>query len=113
MTNSVKQQENVIKNAMDEQAEGSSQVLQSISEIHSSTEIVKNNTSTLLDGGKEIVSEMGRLAEASYEISNAVSLITEESNAISEAVDKVSKDSEENKESLDQVHTNVSVFKLK
>lgn len=112
LTNSVKQQENVIKNAMDEQAEGSSQVLQSISEIHSSTETVKNNTSTLLDGGKEIVSEMGRLAEASYEISNAVNLITEESSSINRAINIVKEDSETNKASLNQVHNKVAEFKL-
>lgn len=112
LTNSVKQQENVIKNAMDEQAEGSNQVLQSISDIHNSTDIVKNNTTILLDGGKEIVNKMSLLAEASYEISNAINLITDGTSNISEAVKKVSNDSEENKESLNKLQNHVTEFKL-
>lgn len=112
LTNSVKQQENIIKNAMDEQSEGSNQVLQSISDIHNSTDVVKNNTAILLDGGKEIVNKMSLLAEASYEISNAINLITDGTSNISEAVRKVSNDSEENKESLNKLQNHVAEFKL-
>ena len=112
LTNSVRQQENIIKNAMDEQAEGSSQVLQSISDINSSTEVVKQDTVTLIEGGKEIVKEMGTLAETSYEISSAVSSITEESSSINRAIDIVKEDSETNKASLNQVHNKVAEFKL-
>ena len=97
---------------MDEQAEGSSQVLQSISDINSSTEVAKQDTVTLIEGGKEIVKEMGTLAETSYEISSAVSSITEESSSINRAIDIVKEDSETNKASLNQVHNKVAEFKL-
>ena len=48
LTQKVQQQEGVIKNAMDEQDAGSAQVLQSISEIQTSSDIVKENTGIII-----------------------------------------------------------------
>ena len=112
LTNSVQQQESIIKNAMEEQTEGSNQVLQSISDIQSSTEIVRNNAEVLFEGGKEIVNEMGILANESSEINCAINVIVSGTEQISDAVKKVTVDSEQNKESLNEVHRKVSEFKL-
>ena len=112
LTNSVQQQESIIKNAMEEQTEGSNQVLQSISDIQSSTEIVKNNAEVLFEGGKEIVNEMGILANESAEINCAINVIVSGTEQISDAVKKVTVDSEQNKASLNEVHRKVSEFKL-
>jgi methyl-accepting chemotaxis protein len=112
LTNSVRQQESIIKNAMEEQTEGSNQVLQSISDIQSSTEIVRNNAEVLFEGGKEIVNEMGILANESSEINCAINVIVSGTEQISEAVKKVTVDSEQNKASLNEVHRKVSEFKL-
>lgn len=112
LTNSVRQQENIIKNAMDEQSEGSHQVLHSISEIHSSTEVVKNNSTILLDGGKAIVSGMENLANESNEIYNAISGIVSATDQIKGSVDRINEESEQNKISLGGVHNLVSEFKI-
>jgi methyl-accepting chemotaxis protein len=112
LTNSVRQQENIIKNAMDEQSEGSHQVLHSISEIHSSTEVVKNNSTILLDGGKAIVSGMENLANESNEIYNAISGIVSATDQIKGSVDRINEESEQNKISLSGVHNLVSEFKI-
>ena len=112
LTNSVRQQESIIKNAMEEQTEGSNQVLQSISDIHSSTEVVKNNAAVLFEGGKEIVNEMGILANESSEINCAINVIVSGTEQISDAVKKVTVDSEQNKASLNEVRRKVSEFKL-
>ncbi len=113
LTNSVRQQENIIKNAMEEQNEGSNQVLQSISDIHSSTEIVRTNATSLLSGGKQIVDEMANIATESYEISTAINGIVNATDQIKSSVKKVSEESEQNKASLDIVQKHVGEFKLK
>ena len=112
MTNSVRQQENIIKNAMEEQSEGSNQVLQSISEIHSSTEVVRTNATTLLSGGKQIVDEMANLATESYEISTAINGIAACTEQISTAVGKVNSESEQNQVSLNNLQNHVNEFTL-
>ena len=71
LTNKVRQQEAVIKNAMEEQNTGSAQVLQSIRDINASSDVVKTNTDILLEGGKQIgekmpVSESGRRATGRF-----------------------------------------------
>lgn len=113
LTNTVKQQESVIKNAMDEQSAGSTQVLQSISEIRNSTDIVKNNTKILLDGSSEIGERMQELASSNYEISSSIAEISAEIVTISSKITEVKESASENKEGLDVVNKHVVEFKLK
>ena len=113
LTNTVKQQESVIKNAMDEQSAGSTQVLQSISEIRNSTDIVKNNTKILLDGSSEIGERMQELASSNYEISSSIAEISTEIATISSKITEVKDSASENKEGLDVVNKHVAEFKLK
>ena len=113
LTNTVKQQESVIKNAMDEQSAGSTQVLQSISEIRNSTDIVKNNTKILLDGSSEIGERMQELASSNYEISSSIAEISTEIVTISSKITEVKDSASENKEGLDVVNKHVAEFKLK
>lgn len=112
LTNSVKQQEEVVINAMEEQSAGSTQVLQSISEIRNSTEVVRNNSITLLEGGKQIGEEIKLLADATSEISNAMNEMASGTEQITSAILNVNQDSEKNKESLNEVFTNISSFKI-
>ena len=113
LTNTVKQQETVIKNAMDEQSAGSTQVLQSISEIRNSTDIVKNNTKILLDGSSEIGERMQDLASSNYEISSSIAEISSEIATIFSKITEVKDSATENKEDLDVVNKHVAEFKLK
>ena len=113
LTNTVKQQESVIKNAMEEQSAGSTQVLQSISEIRNSTDIVKNNTKILLDGSSEIGERMQELASSNYEISSSIAEISTEIATIASKITEVKVSASENKEGLDVVNRHVSEFKLK
>ncbi|MBR5866751.1 MAG: hypothetical protein IKZ04_02460, partial [Spirochaetaceae bacterium] len=112
LTNTVKHQEFVIKNAMDEQSAGSTQVLQSISEIKNSADVVKNNSDSLLEGGNQIVEEMGILAELTEEIIESIGQMATGTEQITNAIGVVSESSNENKDSLNQVFVNVSDFTL-
>ena len=72
---------------MDEQDAGSAQVLQSISEIQTSSEIVKENTGILLSGGKQIGEEMAHLANVTREINDAMNEMAAGSGQITKAVE--------------------------
>ncbi|MCR5613093.1 methyl-accepting chemotaxis protein [Treponema sp.] len=110
LTEKVQQQELVIKNAMDEQNAGSSQVLEAISEIQSSTETVKNNTSLLLDGGTQIGKEMTTLADLTREISDSMNEMATGSTQITKAVELCRELSTENQNKLSDVKTEVQMF---
>ena len=112
LTNKVQQQESVIKNAMDEQNAGSAQVLQSITAIKTSTEIVKENTGVLLDGGKQIGEEMRNLADVTREITESMNEMAAGSGQITKSVELCHNLSNENQSNLDSLKNNVSMFKI-
>ena len=112
LTNTVKQQEGVIKNAMEEQNAGSNQVLTSISDIKDSSEIVKNNSVMLLEGGKQIGEEMKILANTTLEISGSMTEMSAGSVQITKSVESAQNSSAENKQNLDSLKEEVSRFKI-
>ena len=112
LTNKVQKQEEVIRNAMDEQNEGNVQVLQSISEIKSSADIVRENTSVLLDGGKQIGDEMKTLENVTHEITGSMNKMALDSGKITQTVETCHKLSNENQSNLEALNKNVGMFKI-
>ena len=112
LTNKVRQQEAVIKNAMDEQNAGSAQVLQSIRDINSSTDTVKNNADILLGGGQQIGDQMHILANASSEITDSMNEIAAGSAEITKAVQACLNISSQNHDNLDSLQQEVNIFKV-
>ena len=112
LTNKVKNQEEVIKNAMNEQAAGSSQVLEFISEIKNSTDVVKENSSELLKGGKQIGSDMEKLASITAEINTALTAMADNTIQISQSVEIVDLSSEENVKNLEDMKQKVAAFRV-
>ena len=112
LTNTVRNQETVIKNAMEEQNAGSVQVLQSISEIKTSSEIVKANSDELLEGGNQIGIEMDILSQVTTDINEAMDEMMTGTEAVSKSVEEVKEFSEENKLSFEKVAGEVNKFKL-
>ncbi len=112
LTNTVREQETVIKNAMEEQSAGSSQVLVSINEIKSSSDTVQSNSSELLEGGKQIVQEMGLLSNITNEISNSMNEMVEGANLVTKAAEKSQNESSENVNKLNLLQNEVLKFKL-
>jgi methyl-accepting chemotaxis protein len=112
LTNKVQQQESVIKNAMDEQNAGSTQVLHSISDIQNSTELVKTNSAILLEGGRQIGEEMQIIADVTSEITNSMNEMAAGSGQITKSVELCQRSSTENLENLDSLRKEVSLFKV-
>ncbi len=110
LTNKVRQQETVIKNAMEEQDSGSAQVLQSISGIKNSTEAVRNNTGLLLSEGKQIGQEMQRISDGTVEITDAMNEMVAGSGQITKAVELCQNLSSENQGNLNDLQKEVNQF---
>ena len=112
LTNKVQQQEAVIKNAMDEQNAGSTQVLQSISEIQTSTDVVKENSAILLEGGKQIGEEMYLLSDVTREITDSMNEMAAGSGQITKAVELCMGLTSDNQKNFNSLRTEVGKFKI-
>ena len=112
LTKRVQQQEEVIKNAMDEQDAGSAQVLQSISEIQTSSDIVKENTGILLTGGKQIGEEMAMLANVTREINDSMNEMAAGSGQITKAVELCFNLTNDNQKNFNNLRDEVGKFKI-
>ena len=112
LTNTVKQQETVIKNAMEEQNAGSSQVLQSISDIKTSSNVVKTDSTILLEGGQQVGSEMQNLAKVTLEITNSMNEMSSGSTQITKAVLDGQNASVKNQNSISSLQKEVKKFKV-
>jgi len=112
LTNKVQQQEAVIKNAMDEQNAGSTQVLQSISEIQTSTDVVRENSGILLEGGKQIGQEMYNLANVTREINDSMNEMAAGSGQITKAVELCMDLTNTNQKNFSSLRAEVGKFKI-
>ncbi|NLM00348.1 MAG: HAMP domain-containing protein [Treponema sp.] len=103
MTATVREQEAVIMNAMHEQSEGSTQVLQAIKNMTDVTHQIKEGSDKMLVGSDDIQKEMSSLAKFSENISNNLRQINEGATQINLTVETLSKLGAKNKESLDNM----------
>lgn len=112
LTSAVKDQEQVIKSAMDEQSGGSAQILEAINEIKHTSESVRQESDELRSGGKQIGDEMNILANVTAEINSAMNEMATGTTHITAAVEEVKENSEANRSELDILEKEVANFKL-
>lgn len=112
LTTTVSRQEDVIKSAMEEQTTGSSQILESIGEIKTSSDVVQKESEELKIGGNQIGDEMQILANVTAEIKNAMAEMVEGTNEINNAINDVNTATSSNREELMELNKQVSTFKL-
>ena len=106
------EQERIITNAMTEQREGNSQVLEAMKHINETTTNVTEGSMEMLSGGEQIITEMGLLADTTKNINEKMYSMTENIIEISKAVVQVSHSSEANKQSADSLSAKIDQFKL-
>ena len=112
LTQTVKNQESVISNAMAEQNSGNQQVLQAMRAISDSTTEVKNGSAEMLVGGEQIMKEMHNLQEITTNISDNMVQITGFSNQISDAVQITTASTSNTQQSLTKIMNDLDEFKL-
>jgi methyl-accepting chemotaxis protein len=108
----VADQEESIRNSMEEQTTGSKQVLEGVSEVNEITRQVKSASQQMLEGAKEVIQESENLEKATQEITSGMNQMAAGANEINTAVHHVNGISGKNREGIDTLMREVSRFKV-
>jgi methyl-accepting chemotaxis protein len=110
--NVVTDQEENIRNAMEEQGQGSKQILEAIAQLNDITRMVKNSSMEMLEGSKEVIQESKNLERVTEEITGGMNEMAIGSDQINIAVNQVNEISVKNRENIDLLVKEVSRFKV-
>jgi methyl-accepting chemotaxis protein len=108
----VADQEENIRNAMEEQSAGSKQILDAIGQLNDVTQMVKNGSIEMLEGSKQVINESKNLEGVTQEITNGMNEMATGADQINVAVDQVNTISEKNKQSINILVAEVAKFKV-
>jgi len=108
----VAEQEEIIQNAMQEQGEGSKQILEAVSQLNLITQQVKGGSIEMLEGSKQVITEGKNLDLVTQEITEGMNEMAIGADQINSAVNSVNDISAKNKENIDILVEEVSRFKV-
>ena len=108
----VAEQEEIIRHAMEEQGEGSNQLLQGTSNLNGITQQVKAGSEEMLEGSKEVVNESQNLERATQEITGGMNEMATGAEQVNIAVHNVNDMTSKNRESINTLIKAVSLFKV-
>ncbi|MDR1047826.1 MAG: methyl-accepting chemotaxis protein [Treponema sp.] len=108
----VSDQEENIRNAMEEQSAGSKQILEAIGQLNEATLMVKGGSQEMLEGSRQVIEESKNLELATAEITNGMNEMATGADQINVSVNHVNGISGKNKENIDALVGEVSKFKV-
>jgi methyl-accepting chemotaxis protein len=108
----VADQEENIRNAMEEQGAGSQQILEAIGRLNDITQEVKGGALEMLEGSKEVIQESKNLEMVTKEITGGMNEMAAGADQINTAVTQVNGISDKNKENIDILIREVGRFKV-
>ena len=108
----VADQEENIRNAMEEQGAGSKQILQAIGQLNEITQQVKGGSTEMLEGSREVIQESKNLEIVSQEITGGMNEMATGAEQINIAVNRVNELSGQNRDNIDILVREVSRFKI-
>ncbi|MDR1287479.1 MAG: methyl-accepting chemotaxis protein [Treponema sp.] len=108
----VSDQEENIRNAMEEQSTGSRQILEAIGKLNEITRMVKGGAEEMLEGSEEVIQEGKNLEMATQEITNGMNEMAAGADQINAAVNGVNTISGDNKQNIDVLVQEVAKFKV-
>jgi methyl-accepting chemotaxis protein len=108
----VSEQEESIRNAMEEQNDGSKQILDAVARMNEITLQVKEGAQEMLEGSKGVIQEGKNLKIVTEEINSSMNEMATGANQINVSVGEVNTISGENKGNIDVLVGEVSKFKI-
>jgi len=108
----VAEQEEVINQAMKEQAEGSNQLLQGTSNLNGITQQVKAGSGEMLVGSQEVMKESQNLEKVTQEITGGMNEMSSGAEQINVAVHNINDMTQKNRQAIDTLIKEVSRFKV-
>ena len=112
LAQTVRSQELVVKNAMDEQNEGNKQVLEAMKSINDSTTSVRDSSTEMLEGADQVVKEMEVLAEVTRRITDSMQAMSHSIEGITKSVREVQNSSDQNQSDTENLAQKIDTFKL-
>jgi methyl-accepting chemotaxis protein len=108
----VAEQESNIRNAMEEQGQGSKQILDGIEQVTEITRNVKSGSEEMLEGAQQVIAESQNLERVTQEITSGMNEMAEGANEINTAVNQVNEISGKNREGIATLMGEGSKFKV-
>jgi methyl-accepting chemotaxis protein len=108
----VAQQEETIRNAMEEQGQGSKQVLNGIEQVTDITRNVKSGSEEMLEGAQQVILESQNLEKVTQEITSGMNEMASGAEQINIAVHQVNDLSGRNRDRINSLMREVSKFKV-
>ncbi|MDR2808805.1 MAG: methyl-accepting chemotaxis protein [Spirochaetaceae bacterium] len=108
----VQVQEQIIKNAMNQQDSGSSQVLQAMQKIKVITDEVKDGAGSMMRSSASVINEMEHLNETTRIMSGEVNEVTNKIDDISQIIKNLETIINETRDNVSLLSDNVSTFKV-
>ncbi|MCL2293981.1 MAG: methyl-accepting chemotaxis protein [Spirochaetes bacterium] len=108
----VAEQEDNIRNAMEEQGEGSKQLLESVSMLNEITRQVSSGSNEMLQGAREVIQESKNLEQVTQEITGGMNEMAAGASQMNVAINHVNEISGKNLEKINILAKEVSKFKV-
>ncbi|MCL2374234.1 MAG: methyl-accepting chemotaxis protein, partial [Treponema sp.] len=108
----VAEQEDIIRTAMEEQSQGSKQILGSAGQVSEITQQVKSGSAEMLNGSKEVIREGKNLEMATQEITHGINEMAAGTGEINNAVNNINELTCKNRENISSLVDSVSRFKV-
>jgi methyl-accepting chemotaxis protein len=105
-------QEANIRTAMEEQTEGSRQILEAITQLKEISDLVKGTSEDMSVEGKEVVTLSGNLQRITQEITVGMEEMATGAEQINDSVTRINEISGTNKTSIDTLNKEVDTFKV-
>jgi methyl-accepting chemotaxis protein len=97
---------------MEEQMEGSKQVITAVSKVTEVTADVKNGAQVMLEGSQQVITESRNLESATQEITSGMNEMAAGADQINAAVAEVNNISGKNKDGISVLLNEVAKFKV-
>ena len=108
----VAEQEENIRNSMEEQGEGSKQILVAVGLVNDTTQLVKGISLEMLEGAKEVIRESVNLEKATQEIIGGVNEMASGAEQVNTSINHVNDLSTKNQECIGVLTKDVMRFKV-
>ena len=108
----VAEQEENIRNSMEEQGEGSKQILVAVGLVNDTTQVVKSISLEMLEGAKEVIREADNLEKVTQEIIGGVNEMASGAEQVNTSINNVNDLSNKNQECIVLLTKDVMRFKV-
>ena len=108
----VAEQEENIRNAMEEQGQGSKQILEAIGHLNETTRLVKSGSEEMLEGAKEVMREADNLEKSTQEITSGMNEMASGADQVNGAINHINELTNKNRETAAVLMKEVNKFKI-